>query len=320
MSVSVIIPTYKNVEFISELVNSITTNQYDEEYEVLIGIDNCSDTLNYIYENKFPPNFKFFYFTENKGPYIIKNTLTLISKFDKIIFFDSDDVMMPNLLKEVDLSLDSFTLIKPKYINFTDNNGLRTFKDEKSQYGEGVFGIHKDVFLNMNGFEGWEVAADSDFMGRLYKTKTKVLHTVNILFHRRNHSNSLTIHPETGLASRLRGQYFTLSRKKTSDNIINEKLVKGNYKIVDLENKTLIKNDINLVEELEPTEAELKKQRHESIGNIFSNQPKTTILKNDQKTINYNSINLRGNHKISSQLGNALKKAKLEEIKRGSRR
>jgi hypothetical protein len=220
------------------------------------------------------------------------------------------------MLSEIDSNLNLYPVIKPKYINFTDINGVRVYKKEKPQFGEGVFAIQKKLFLDMNGFEGWEVAADSDFMGRLYKTDVSILHTNSILFHRRHHENSLTVHPSTGLASRLRGQYHFLSRNKTSKNLVNEKFVRGNYSIVNFENKELL-NPENIVEDIDPTEFELKQIRHESISSIFSDQPKTS---SPPKTINYQTINLRGNHKISSQLGNALKKAKLEEIKRGKRR
>jgi len=305
------------VDFLPELIRSIEMNDYSEEYEVLVGIDSCYDTLKYIYDNQFLPNFKFFFFSEKKGPYVIKNTLCEISKFEKILFFDSDDVMMSSMLSDIDTNLDSYPVIKPKYINFTDINGVRDYVRENSQFGEGVFAIQKTLFLEMNGFEGWEVAADSDFMGRLYKTNTKILHTNNVLFHRRHHENSLTVHPTTGLASRLRGQYHILSRNKTSKDLVNEKFVKGNYSIVNFENKELLTPDINVINEIDPTEFEMKQMRHNSISGIFSIQPK---IPSQPKTIDYQKINSRSNHQTSSQLGNALKKAKLEEIKRSKRR
>ena len=320
MSLSVIIPTYKNVEFLSELINSIERNEYNSEYEVLVGIDFCYDTLNYVYENQFPSNFKFYFFTTNGGPYIIKNTLSEITQFDKILFFDSDDMMMPQMLSEIDKNLDVFPVIKPKYINFEDVNGIRKYKEEKSQFGEGVFGIRKHLFLEMNGFEGWKVAADSDFMGRLYKTNTNILHTQSVLFHRRSHKNSLTKHPDTNLSSRIRGQYHFLSKKKNIDHIINETFAKGEYKIVDFQNKELLfGNDYN-TEVDQITEEELKKIRYESISSVFSGGPKIVKGPKTPSTINYEIINNRTNHPISSKLNTALKKAKLEEIRKNSRR
>jgi glycosyltransferase involved in cell wall biosynthesis len=62
LNLSVIIPTYKNVNFLPELFNSIIRNDYNGEFEVLVGIDNCNETLNYVYENEFPLNFKFYFF------------------------------------------------------------------------------------------------------------------------------------------------------------------------------------------------------------------------------------------------------------------
>lgn len=320
MGLSVIIPTYRNVEFLPELIDSIVRSNFNKEYEVLVGIDSCYDTLNYIYENQFPSNFKFFFFENKKGPYIIKNTLTELSKFEKLLFFDSDDIMMPSLMSETYSHLDHYGMIKPKYLNFTDQNNSREFKKEGSQFGEGVFGIKKELFLGINGFEGWEVAADSDFMGRYYKTNNTVLHTQSILFHRRIHDNSLTAHPDTGLSSNIRGQYFTKSKRKTSKDIVNQFLVKANYKIVDFETKILQNSKNEIDENYEITENLIKKQQQESISNVLNSKPK--VVKNSQtpKTINYQTINSRTNHPISSQLGTALKKAKLEEIRRGTRR
>lgn len=320
MGLSVIIPTYRNVEFLPELIDSIVRSNFNQEYEVLIGIDSCYDTLNYIYETQFPSNFNFFFFENKKGPYIIKNTLTELSKFDKILFFDSDDIMMPSLMSEVYSYLDNYGMIKPKYINFTDKNNSREFKKEGSQFGEGVFGIRKSLFLEINGFEGWEVAADSDFMGRYYKTNNSVLHTQSILFHRRLHENSLTIHPDTGLSSRIRGQYHLQSKRKTSSEIVNQHFVIANYMIVDFQNKSLFETKNQINEEYIILQNEIKKERQNSIQNILSTKAKVVKNNMSSKTVDYQKINTRTNHPISSQLKTALKKAKLEEIRRGTRR
>ena len=157
-------------------------------------------------------------------------------------------------------------------------------------------------------------------MGRLYKTDVKILHTPHILFHRRQHKNSLTVHPDTNLSSRLRGQYHFLSRQKTSKNIINEKFIVGNYNVVDFKNKELLNSGIEMVEETELNDIEIKRLKHESISNIFLNGTKDPKVLSNPKTIDYGKINSRSNHQISSQLGSALRKAKLEDIKKSSRR
>lgn len=315
MGLSVIIPTYKNVEFLPELIDSIIKSKFERKYEILIGIDNCEKTLDFILNENFPKNFEFFFFLENQGPYLIKNTLVEICQFDKILFFDSDDVILPNLFEEIYNQLDQYDLIKPKYINFEDINNQREFKSQKNNFGEGVFGIKKDIFLSVNGFEGWRVAADSDLMSRLYKMNLKILHTNHILFHRRLHKNSLTIHPETNLSSKIRAKYFFISKNKPKHFLKLEELKTSKYKVVDIENKEFTKSLIELKEEHEITEYEKKKLKHESISTIFSNQPKKNIPK-EPKKINYDAINNNRSMLYHPNLNSALKKAKLDNLEK----
>ena len=316
MALSIIISTYKNVEFLPELFNSIENSNYDKEYEVLVGIDSCDETLEYIYNNTFSNNHSFYYFFNNGGPYLIKNTLCDISKFDKVLFFDSDDIMLPDLLKTIDESLDIYDVIKPKYLDFKDEEGERKYVGKEKTFGEGVFGIKKDLFLYMNGFEGWRVAADSDFMGRLYKTNKKVLHTQRVLLHRRIHENSLTVHPETNLSSTLRGSFFLKSKKKGVNDVINKELKKSKYQKVDFENRDSLKTLSQIESEKEITEFEEKKIKHDSISKIFSKNYVNTSKSKPTKTIDYGRLNEQSKNSTISTFTNAIKKAKLENLGR----
>jgi glycosyltransferase involved in cell wall biosynthesis len=315
MSLSLIIPTYDSVDYLDELFNSIKNNIYDKEFEVLIGLDKCEKTLNYIKLNDFPNNYFFYFFTENRGPYIIKNTLAELSKYDKIVFFDSDDIMMNNFLNEIDSSLDKYDCVKPKFVNFKDREGDRKFSDDGSLYGEGVFGIKKDIFLNMNGFEGWKVAADSDFMGRLYKFKRKINLTPSILFHRRIHGNSLTMRRDTGYSSQLRARYFSVSKNKKNEVILGE-MKKGDYQVLDLETKILSQSITQIRNEELNLEKELKEKKHKLLETIFSNRPRNVTEVKQPKSIDYSQVNKNTNHQTNSVLNNALKKAKLENLKK----
>ncbi len=205
---SIIIPTYNNEDYIIECLNSILESSSEHNVEILVGIDSCEKTLNLIKSNKFDPKIRFYYSQENVGPYVIKNSLSKISQSEKLLFFDSDDIMMKNMVKTTIDGLNNNICVKPKYSEF----GQTTNK--KHYFGEGVFGIKKDIFYNMNGFEPWKVAADSDFMSRLYKTKPKLLHTNELQFKRRVHENSLTMNPKTGMRSPLRHNYAKISKSK----------------------------------------------------------------------------------------------------------
>ena len=209
---SVIIPTFNNVEYIDECINSIMESSKKFSVEILVGIDGCQKTLNYIIQKKYLEFIRFYYFNSNNGPYDIKNTLSKIANSDKLVFFDSDDIMGDTTINEILNNLNNYDLIKLKYQN-SDNGKI----DIKPKFGEGVFAIKKSLFLNMNGFEPWFVAADSDFMARFYKNNNKIYYTKNISFIRRLHSESLTHRKDTGMSSSLRGNYFKISKNKKGD-------------------------------------------------------------------------------------------------------
>lgn len=315
MSLSVIIPTYRSVPFMGELIDSIVNNNYDGEFEILFGIDNCEETLEYIKSNVFPDNFFFYYFTENNGPYIIKNTLSELTKYNNILFFDGDDIMTENMLNEIDTSLDKYDCVKPKFANFKDSKGNRNFEYGDSLYGEGVFGIKKEIFHIMNGFEGWKCAADSDFMGRIYKLKRKILLTPTVLFHRRIHNDSLTRRPDTGYASQMRAKYFSISKNK-KDQIILDQMIKGDYQLLDTKTKVLSQSISHIKEDEINLAKELKEKKHKLLDTIFRDTPKEIKEPKQPQVINYSQVNRNTNHQTNNVLNNALKKAKLENIRK----
>jgi hypothetical protein len=108
-----------------------------------------------------------------------------------------------------------FDVVKPMYLNFTNESEINTTKILKSsKYGDGVFSIKKDILLSMNGFEGWLCEADTDFMTRLYKNNRKIALTSDVVFFRRIHSNSLTQRKDTGIGSALRSNLNSISRNR----------------------------------------------------------------------------------------------------------
>jgi glycosyltransferase involved in cell wall biosynthesis len=217
LQLSIIIPTYSNPIHLFECLDSVLDSIKDSYCEILVGIDGCQKTKESLKDKVFDERIKFFYFNKNVGPYIVKNTLSLKTKSDYILFFDSDDIMINDLIIDIITYKKTTQLIKPMYLNFTNETSKIDKKIKTSKhYGEGVFGINKDLFLKMNGFEGWRCAADSELMGRLYKHKVKLIHTRRIGFYRRVHSNSLTQHSDTNSNSTLRRSYINLMKKKTN--------------------------------------------------------------------------------------------------------
>lgn len=227
-SLSVIIPTFNNTNYIDECINSILESSKNSTVELLIGIDGCEKTLNHVKNKTYPDFVKFYYFNSNNGPYDIKNSLVQKSNSDNLLFFDSDDIMTSTTIDEVINNFKNYNIIRLKYNEIKDG---KTF--DKPNFGEGVFAIKKSLFLSMNGFEPWKVAADSDFMGRIYKKRPKIYHTKNIAFYRRLHSQSLTKRSDTGMSSQLRASYVKISKNKKGDGN-PDKLHTRDFVIVDV--------------------------------------------------------------------------------------
>lgn len=210
---SIIIATYQNVEFIKECFNSISKAIKNYNVEILVGIDGCEESKRFFEINKFPKEFKIYYFEENKGPYTVFNSLSRIVDSQNILFFASDDIMKDNMIDEILKGLNKFDCVKPHYSEFRD--GQKYDSSTKKVLSEGVFAIKRDVFHYMNGFEPWMCAADSDFMGRIYKSDVKVGSSNYISFYRRVHQKGLTSRPDTGMKSKLRAEYVKISKSKT---------------------------------------------------------------------------------------------------------
>ena len=266
INLSLIIPTFKNPTMLSECLNSIRGYS---DCEILVGIDGCEETLEYVKKNKYNENIRFFYFDKNNGPYIVRNSLAKISNSDILLFFDSDDIMKENMISEILERMKTNEFVKPMYSDFTNTPNYNITKS--NTYGEGVFAIKKELFLSMNGFEPWPVSADSDFMNRLYKNNIKFGYTTSVSFYRRIHPNSLTQSKETGLRSAFRGKYYSISKNKTDFSPLPQ-LVTSDFYEVFTEKEYNTNNDI------------------ESTIEIPKPKDLSPILKN-QKTIDYDRIN-----------------------------
>lgn len=309
---SIIIPTYKNINYIDECLESVLRSSENHNVEILVGIDGCEETLNYIRGKYYDEKITFFYFRDNEGPYSIKNSLVSICNSKNILFFDSDDVAEKDLIGGVISNINNYDCIKPKYTDF----GVGVAKTNKPLFGEGVFAIKKDMFLNMNGFEPWMCAADSDFMGRLYKKKCKILHTPFVLFKRRIHNEGLTSRIDTGLRSPKRYQYQKISRLKKGD---------GNPKKLNIRDFTII--DIDGVEKMVFTTYEEKKEINvlKTLTTIFNKEPKQveeTQIKEKQKVVSNNPLFdlMKKEPKKINEITITEKRKEIEQIKQKTKR
>ena len=144
------------------------------------------------------------------GTYNVKNNLIKEAKGETILFFDSDDIALSNLLDRWDSNYD---IIRLKFQDFGD-------KINKIEVAQGVFFIKKQILNQLIGFQPWKCNADAEFRMRVEFNNLKVKEDDVISFMRRKHDKNLTTAKNTAMGSKLRKEY---------ENIINNKVKTKNW-------------------------------------------------------------------------------------------
>ncbi len=220
--ISIIITAYQTQDYIEECLDSIEAQTYfinNDDYEVLVGVDACQDTLNKLLEirNKYR-NLRIFMMCSNLGTYITSNTLLNIIKNENIIRFDSDDIMMSEMINEIMYFSDEYDMIKFSFLNFIEGVGKSINKDFR--IADGAIFYKKWVLDMAGGYRDWICGADSEFCFRVM-SHIKIKKISKHLFYRRQHQNSLTKKPKTVVGGELRNKYVKEIRKYDMNEEIN---------------------------------------------------------------------------------------------------
>ena len=200
--VSICITAYKAKNYIKETLDSVAGQTWfkdHDNWEVLVGVDNCQETLEYLrgimgsYKN-----LRVFMMDSNRGTYVTTNTIMSLARYDGLIRFDADDIMMPNLVEEIMRNKTGCGAVRFKMKNFGMNSDVSV--------ATGQIYMKHSVFDEFGGYRPWICAADTDFKKRIgVFVKVKVLDKV--LMRRRVHGASLTKSKETDGKSKIRSEY-----------------------------------------------------------------------------------------------------------------
>ena len=218
--VSICITAYKAKKYIKETLDSVYSQTWFKKHnnwEVIVGIDNCYETFEYMKTimGKYK-NLRVYLMTSNKGTYITTNTIMSLAKYDSLIRFDSDDLMLPSMVE---------TIMKEKgdadFVNFKmENFGRRRGK----QMAGGQIWVKHSIFDKFGGYMPWSCSADTEFEIRLKKfVKRKLISKV--LFKRRIHTENLTVKKETNFASKVRKKNLSYCNKVSAKIMSADKAV-----------------------------------------------------------------------------------------------
>jgi len=296
---SVVVPTFDNVEFLNSFLDSIHKAKKEYEIELLIGIDNCLKTKDFVKNNfnRFKEYVNFFFFEKSVGPYVIRNSLAKFSNTNKILFVDSDDLVDQNLFTKVLDSLKTKDIVRFKFYNFTSENEIKNF-DEKNIHhfhSIGQFGINKSKFIEFKGYEDWLCSADSEFKMREEKKNLKTQLLNDVLYYRRRHDKSLTKKPETNPLSVTRQTYYNIIKNRRRINHYqknSDMVVLGFSKFITKDQLVIISDLSNFTE---------KTQQENKIEKPI----KTKKVELTNKQIDYDKIN---------QIFNSNKSIKLSQV------
>ncbi|MCZ0702104.1 glycosyltransferase involved in cell wall biosynthesis [Natronobacillus azotifigens] len=123
-TISVIMPTYNNETFISQAIDSIL-NQTFQDFELIIVDDGSKDRTTDIVQNyvdTYPSKLKLIKHANNRGAAEARNTGIKQSTTDILMLADSDDVQGPNRIEALYQGLKGYDLVFNECLMIDHNN------------------------------------------------------------------------------------------------------------------------------------------------------------------------------------------------------
>lgn len=215
--ISICLTAYETQNYIEDCLNSIENQTYFNDinnFEILLGIDHCEKTLAKVkkIQHKYR-NLRVFMMNKNVGTYMTTNTMMSLAQYKWILRFDTDDIMLPNMIESILLYMrehPDIDILRPYAINFGRKSGLLYDK-------HGCILMKKEIFKKFGGYRPWRCAADGEHQKRLEQFVNIKKYTT-VVFKRRVHTNNLTIAADTNFGSDIRKKYIKFIKESKYKN------------------------------------------------------------------------------------------------------
>lgn len=207
MFFSIIVPVYNRPDEVKELLHSLTKQTYHSPFEVVIiedGSTVCCRDVVHLFDKSLSISY---HMKPNSGPGDSRNYGMKVAKGDYFLILDSDCILPPNYLMEVestlkrksvdcfggvDDALDTFSPLQ-KAINFAmtsplTTGGVRGGSEKLGKFQPRSFnmGISRQAFEATGGFGTIHPGEDPDLSIRLWKLGFKTYLFSNVkVFHKR---------------------------------------------------------------------------------------------------------------------------------------
>lgn len=190
LNYTLIVPVYNRPNEIDELLESLTHQDFQKDYEILIVEDGSSETSEEVIKKYSKQLSITYFFKENSGPGDSRNFGMRNAKGNYFIILDSDVILPSTYLSAIDKYLqekyldcfggadaahESFTNLQ-KAINyvmtsFLTTGGIRGSKNSIQKFEPRSFnmGISKEAFEATQGFSRVHPGEDPDLSQRIIK-------------------------------------------------------------------------------------------------------------------------------------------------------
>jgi glycosyltransferase involved in cell wall biosynthesis len=241
--ISIIIPTYNRAHLIEETLNSILSQTY-QHWECIIVDDGSTDATSQVVGNYVSDKSRFSYHNrpleKPKGANSCRNYGYEKSNGDYIIWFDSDDLMLPLLLEcmldQLVLSQSNYSV--SRYSMFVENNLQeineplfdmnrkneltgRNYMVGKSFWGTINVMLHREMVKEIRFDESLNSGQEYNFFTRLFvPNNSKGVFIDEVLCKRRIHQQSIQYSQNQNNISYLKNKYqlYLITHKQLSLN------------------------------------------------------------------------------------------------------
>lgn len=203
---SIIMPAWRAEDYLVAALQSLADQAAFVRREVipelLLGVDGCDITRARAADllGAWPRlNLRVYWFPENHGPYVVRNTLCARARYDWRLFFDADDTADPDMVTL------AASYAQPVMVMVQQYPGRRA----KRTWGQAF--ISRAVWKAVGGFFPWRCAADKEMLLRARRLGfPEFIIPDKVLVHRRLHPRQITRNVMTGFGSPLRNKYKAL--------------------------------------------------------------------------------------------------------------
>lgn len=209
VSFSIIVPVYNRPQEIDELLESLTQQDFQDDFEVIVVEDGSTDSSEEVVRKYMDSLHLNYFFKENSGAGASRNYGMERASGNYFIILDSDVIVPKQYLTEVfkalkdnytdafggpDAAHPNFTSLQ-KAINYSMTSFLTTGGIRGKKKGVGKFqprsfnlGLSKAAFEKTNGFSKLKVGEDIDLTFRLWENgfKTQLIEKAFVYHKRRS--------------------------------------------------------------------------------------------------------------------------------------